>query len=106
LQLDLSILRGRAGPKKARLFWAKKIPNMTVPLGKLGLFFGPGLGRPRILQCKIAKSSISGRARAKKVFLGNEICAQALSTKVRGQAKTRRARAGLGRAQFAQVYLQ
>jgi hypothetical protein len=33
---------------KAQLFWAEKVPPMTVPLGRSGLIFwaklGPGLG--------------------------------------------------------------
>ena len=33
------------GLKKARLFWAKKVSLMTVPVGKSDLFFGLGLGQ-------------------------------------------------------------
>jgi hypothetical protein len=53
----------------------------------------------------IVKNSISGQVWAKNFFLGNEISAQALSSKVHRWAKTHLAWAGsTGRAHFAQVY--
>jgi len=85
---------------------SKKIPailgqkNPTHDTGQVRPHFSgqaqAWAGHPRILQCKIAKNSILGQAQAKNFFLDSEIYAQALSTRVRGRAKTYRSQAGPG----------
>ena len=60
---------------------------MTIPLGESSLFFRFGLGSDR-----------------EKKIMGSEICAQGLSTKVRGWAKTRQTRAGLQAGPTGRAY--
>jgi hypothetical protein len=79
---------------------------MTIPLARSGIILR---AEPRSAACAfyiVKKQETVFRTGfgPRKKFLSSEICAQALSSKVREWAKIRRARAGpAGQAQFAQV---
>jgi hypothetical protein len=63
---------------------------MIIPLGKSGLFFGPGrVARGLYYSIKPLKQIFWAGLRLRKKFL-----AQALATEVHRQAKTQRAHAG------------
>ena len=92
----------KLGQKKTRLFSAKKCPVHDRPIRRVGPIFsglaraGPGPGRPTRALCNVKQLKYIFRAGLgpSNFFLGSKISAHALSSKVRGRAKTRRARTG------------